>query len=147
MSDEDVFLKVGFDKEFEPAFRRICAFIRSIDGCNADVYKPPTLKEARAAHNPPAKSGKKKAQQVFLIIHRRKGAMLLRRRLRYRLGKPKDQQEIRVDSGFTDWAQLERTVREWSHDPKQSPKPKPERDFGDGVALPGGLPETNRSRF
>jgi hypothetical protein len=42
---------------------------------------------------------------------------------------------------------LEKALNEWALDPKLPKKPKAQYDYGDGVALPGGLPETNHAKF
>jgi hypothetical protein len=105
------------------------------------------MKEVRASHIPPVYSGKNRAQQVFLMIRKRGNAIVLLRRRRFRLDKPKEQWEILMGSDFSDWSQLKKIIKLWSLDPKLPAKPKIRRDFGDGIALPGGRPESNRSKF
>jgi hypothetical protein len=147
MVEDSIFAKVGFSESMKAHFVRLANFIEDERGCNASVYKPPNMKEARAAHVPPIKSGKKKAQQVFLMIRPRRDALQLKRRDRNNQGKPKSQMIFTLTPDFSDWELLERTMMEWSLDPKQPRRPKDEWDYGDGVALPGGLPETNPSKF
>jgi len=146
MNADDIFSRAGFDNSLEPAFQRIRQFIEAPNGCNAKLYKPPKMKQARAAHIAPGENGVK-ARQVFVMIHPRKNAMLVLRRAPYRKGKPKDQGQLLIDSAFSEWERLERSLREWSFDPRQPKKPKVSFDFGDGKALAGGLPETNHSKF
>jgi hypothetical protein len=77
-----------------------------------------------------------------------KNAIWLRRALPYSSeDKALGELEILIDHAFTAWSLFEKTVKEWSLDPKRIKKPKVSRDFGDGIALPGGLPETNPSKF
>jgi hypothetical protein len=145
-ADNEIFSKVGFDKSLRDAFHRICAFIASADGCDAGVYKPPNMKQMRAAHVSPGEGGRKIAKQVFLMVKPRRHEMVLLRR-RFRKRKPKNEWLIEVGSNFSDWARLEAKLKEWSHDWEGPRKPKTALEWGDGHALPGGLPETNRSKF
>ena len=68
-------------------------------------------------------------------------------RRRFRKKKPKNEWLIEVGAGFSDWDGLEAALKEWSNDVKVPIKPKTALEWGDGHALPGGLPETNRSKF
>jgi hypothetical protein len=147
MGDDNVFTSVGFNKSLEAVFQQLRNLIESTDGCNAKVYKPRGMKQARAAHIAPGADGRKKAQHVFAMIDPRKGSMLISRRRKGRSRNPKSPWRISLDSQFSDWDSLKRLLQEWSLDPKLPKKPKVSHDFGDGVALPGGLPETNHSKF
>lgn len=147
MTADDIFISVGFDKSLEPVFQQVRNLIESADGCDAKLYKPPIMKQARAAHIPPGADGKKKAQQVFAVIEPRRGSMLILRRRKGRSQNPKARWKIRIDSKFSDWDGLQKLLAEWSLDPKLPRKPKVTHDFGDGRALPGGLPETNHSKL
>jgi hypothetical protein len=76
-ADNEIFSKVGFDKSLRDAFNRICAFIESADGCSAGIYKPPHMKQMRAAHVLPGDGGRKIANQVFLMVKPRRREMVL----------------------------------------------------------------------
>jgi hypothetical protein len=145
-ADNEVFSKVGFDPSLRDAFNRICAIIESTNGCNARLYKPPHMKQMRAAHVAPGDGGRKIAKQVFLMVNPRIHEMVLLRR-RFRKKKPRNEWLIKVDADFSQWAGLEVALKEWSHDVKVPIKPKTVLEWGDGHALPGGLPETNRTKF
>jgi hypothetical protein len=112
-----LFTEVGFDDSFEHLFNSICDFVEAAEGCNAKMYKPPKMMQARAAHALPG-DGRAKAQRVFLMIEPRKSGMVLLRRKAYRAGKPKGQWCIPVESGFADWEGLKSKLKEWSFDPK-----------------------------
>jgi hypothetical protein len=144
-ANNEILSKVGFDQSLRDVFKRICDFIASADGCNAGTYKPPHMKQIRAAHVLPGE-GRKIASQVFLMVKPRRHEMVLLRR-RFRKRKPKNEWQREVGAGFSDWAGLEATLKEWSHDWNEPKKPKTALEWGDGHALLGGLPETNRAKF
>ena len=146
-ADNEIFSEVGFDRSLRDAFNRICAFIASADGCNAGVYKPPKMSQMRAAHVLPGEGGRKKANQVFLIVEPRISGMVLKRRRRFGKGRHDPECRIEVEANFSNWVGLEAKLKEWSFDVKGQTKPKTSLEWGDGHALPGGLPETNRSKF
>jgi len=143
-ADNEIFSKVGFDPSLRGAFNRICAFIEN--SCDARIYKPPHMKQMRAAHVAPGDGGRKIAKQVFLMVKPRRHEMVLLRG-RFRKKKPRNEWLIEVDADFSGWAGLEAALKEWSHDRNIPKKPKTAIEWGDGHALPGGLPETNRHRF
>ena len=145
--DNEIFSRVGFDQSLRDAFNRICAFIASADGCNAGVYKPPNMRQMRAARVLPGESGRKKANQVFLIVEPRIHGMVLKRRRRSGKGRYDPDCRMEVGANYSDWARLGAKLKEWSHDWERPRKPKTALEWGDGRALPGGLPETNRSKF
>ena len=146
-ADNEIFSKVGFDQSLRDAFNRICDFIAATDGCNAGIYKPPHMRQMRAAHVLPGEGGRKKANQVFLIVEPRIHGMVLKRRRRFGKGRHDPDCRKEVDANYSDWARLEAKLKEWSHDWEGSTKPKTALEWKDGHALPGGLPETNRSKF
>lgn len=143
----EIFSKAGFDRSLRDSFNRICAFIASADGCNAGIYKPPHMNQMRAAHVLPGEGGRKKANQVFLIVEPRIHGMVLKRRRRFGKGRYDPDCRKEVGANYSDWARLEASLKEWSYDVKRPTKPKTALEWGDGHALPGGLPETNRSKF
>jgi hypothetical protein len=145
--DNEIFAQVGFDQSLRGAFDRICAFIASADGCNAGIYKPPRMGHVRVAHVLPGEGGRKKAKQFFLMVAPRRHKILLLRRKPFRIGKPEEEGRIEVGKDFSDWIRLEAKLKEWSQDWKEPTKPKAAIEWGDGHALPGGLPETNRAKF
>lgn len=147
MTADNVFTSVGFDKSLETVFQRVRNIIESADGCNGKVYKPPRMRQARAAQIAPGADGRKKAQQVFAVIDPRRGSMLISRRRKGRSQNPKAPWRVSVDAEFSDWAGLQKRLREWSLDPKLPRNPPVTREFGDGISIPGGLPETNHSKF
>jgi hypothetical protein len=144
---DEIFSRVGFDPSLRDVFNRICVFIESADGCDARVYRPPNMRQMRAAHVLPGDGGWKKASQVFLMIDSRLHGMVLRRRRRF--GKAKDDRDCRIEvaKGLSNSTRIEASLKEWSHDWDGPRKPKTAFEWGDGDALPGGLPETNRSKF
>ena len=144
--NKENFSRVGFDPSLRDVFKRICDFIASADGCNAGTYKPPHMKQIRAAHVLPG-AGRKIASQVFLIAEPRTHGIVLKRRRRFGKGKNDPECRREVDENFQNWAGLEAGLKEWSHDWNKPKKPKTALEWGDGHALPGGLPETNRRRF
>ena len=146
MDDGNIFLTAGFDPSLAEVFCKLRSLIEEPEGCNAKVYKPTNMRQARAAHIAPGEAGTK-ARKVFLMISPRKKGMALERRRQFRAKKPKDQYYVKMDNKFSDWNELSKTLKEWSLDPVSPKKPKHEIEFGDGHALPGGLPETNRSKF
>jgi hypothetical protein len=123
-ADNEIFSKVGFDPALRDAFNRICVFIRSEDGCNAGVYRPPKMKQMRAAHFLPDNEGRKKAKQVFLKAEARGHKMVLERRYRKREERPKEEWQREVGADFSEWAGLEAKLKEWSLDVKGPIKPK-----------------------
>jgi hypothetical protein len=94
----------------------------------------------------PGEGGRRIAKQVFLMVKPRRHEMVLLRR-RFRKRKPKNEWLIEVASNFSDWSGLKARLKEWSLDVKEPKRPKPAHEWGDGHALPGGLPETNRAKF
>lgn len=146
-ADNEIFSMVGFDESLRDAFNRICAFIDSGDGCNAGIYKPPHMRQMRAAHVVPGEDGRKIAKQVILKVEPRIRGMVLTRRRRLRKVRQVHEWRIEADLNFSKWAELEARLKEWSLDVKGPTKPKTALEWGDGHALPGGLPETNRSKF
>jgi hypothetical protein len=144
---DTLFQNVGFDDSLNDQFERIREFIETPAGCNASVYKPDNMHQARAAHIPPGVKGRKKAQQVFAEIRPRRNAIQVARRRTPRKRNPGARWQFWVDRGFNEWDALEKALKEWSLDPKPPKKPKAQYDYGDGVALPGGLPETNHAKF
>jgi hypothetical protein len=146
-TDDEIFSTVGFHQTLRDAFNRICAYVASSNGCNAKTYKPPHMKQMRAAHVLPGECGRTKASQVFLMIEPRTHGTVLRRRRRF--GKRRDHPTCRkdIDATFSGWTELEASLKEWSLDWKRPAKPKTALEWGDGHALSGGLPETNRRRF
>jgi hypothetical protein len=146
-ADNSIFSQVGFDKSLQGAFTRICDFVRAADGCNAGIYKPPRMGHMRVAHVLPGEGGRKKAKQFFLMVAPRRHKILLLRRKPFRIGKPEEEGRIEVGKDFSDWVRLEAKLKEWSQDWNEPAKPKPAVEWGDGHALPGGLPETNRAKF
>ena len=146
-ADNEIFSEVGFDRSLRDAFNRICALIACADGCNARVYKPPNMKQVRAAHFLPGDEGRKKAKQVFLKVLPHGREMVLERRYRMREVRPKEEWQMKVGANFSDWVGLEAKLKEWSHDVKGPKKPRTALEWRNGHALPGGLPETNRAKF
>jgi hypothetical protein len=103
---DNIFESVGFDKSLEDVFQRIRAIIESPDGCNAGVYKPVRMSQARAAHILPGAEGRKKAQQVFAEIRPRRSSIQVARRRNARSRNPGARWEITIDRNFSDWHDL-----------------------------------------
>ena len=142
--DEYIFSAVKFDDSVRQVIHTLQDLLKSADGCNAKVYETHAGKQAHAALIGPSEKHKK-AQYLFLNIFPASGSLRLCRR--WGGGRPKGQTEIHLGSNFSAWEPLKKRLQEWSLDPKQSRQPKPTHEFGDGIALPGGLPETNHSKF
>ena len=147
MMNADIFSEVGFKPELRPVFERLRECIESEQGCGGHVYKCPNMREVRGAHVAPGATGRKRAVGVFVWIQPRKNSIYLYRPYSRRLGRSREEREIELKSDFRDWPDLRKRLSEWCLDRKPHSKGRTEIEFGDGKALPGGLPETNRARF
>ncbi len=130
MADKSLLDQIKLDESLRPICEKIVAFLEDKSGCGARVYKLPSARELRAAQVAPGENGRKRADQVFVRIRPKKDSIVLRRRKRYREGKPKEQGEIEIGPAFNDWEEMEKQLREWSYDPKTSKKPKAEYESG-----------------
>ena len=146
-TDNEVFSQADFDQSLRDTLNKIRANIESADGCNAGLYKPPNMRQRRAAHLLPAVSGGKKAKQVFLMVEPRKQTMILKCPRRFCKSHHDPERRIEVGASFSNWAWLKARLKEWSSRVEGPRKPTTVIDWGAGHALPGGLPETNKLKF
>jgi hypothetical protein len=146
LSPAELFASVEFDPISEPMFMRIAAMIESNLTCSAKLYKPPHMNQIRAAHFAPGET-QEKAKNVFLLVDKRRGGLTVWSRRRLTGGRPKSETMKVIKENFQDWNELEIHIKQLCALAKDPRAPRTEWDFGDGIALPGGLPETNRRKF
>jgi hypothetical protein len=134
---------IAFDVRFKDVLQKVIASINDPFGDGntplQKCYPLPAMKELRGALQPPIQSGKKKAAGVFvrvLPLRRPVGIRITHKRQSYDFYSPADFNED----------QIRQQVRTWALGEAKPKRPKSEREFGDGIALPGGQFESDRSK-
>lgn len=146
MNRRQIFVEIGFDEALWTSFDKLCDHIEAAEGCKGHVYKPPKMKEARASHILPGISGPH-ARQVFARIRPTRAGMVITRPRQFSKGKAGSECHIFLAPDGSGWEDAKSALLQWSLDPKQPKKATKMIEFGDGHALPGGLPETKHSKF
>jgi hypothetical protein len=135
-------LGIAFDKRFGPALQEIEAIINDALGTGSTsprCYPLPAMKELRGALNPPVQSGKKRADGVFVRViplHRPIGIRITHQRKHYDFHHPN---QFKSDV-------IRDQIRQWASATKKPRKAITEKEFGDGIALPGGQFESKRRK-
>lgn len=147
MKHDQIFKEIGYPESSRTTFNQLCNLIEAKDGgCNAHVYKPPKMKEARAALIPPGAKGVR-AWQVFARIKPTTEGLVITRPRRFCKGKAESECRVCLGSDGSGWDGAKSALLQWCLDPIEPKKAATLIEFGDGHALPGGLPETNHSKF
>jgi hypothetical protein len=131
---------VEFPAALAPLLRRVLKLVEESGGEGLpkpeQAYRPPKMSELRVAWAAGGE-GKDKATGVIVRILPRKSGFLVvvrgNRRFRF------SDHEQPID-------QLREALTEPALKARKTRRPNPEKEFGDGVALPGGQFESNRSK-
>lgn len=135
-------LGIAFDERFGTVLQEIETMINDPLGTGSPspkCYPLPAMKELRGALNPPVQNGKKKADGVFVRViplRRPVGIRITHQRKHYDLHHP-DQFKSDV---------IREQIQQWASATRKPRIATTEKEFGDGVALPGGQFESNRQK-
>jgi len=146
MKRRQIFEEIGFAEALWTSFDKLCDHIENAEGCKGSVYKTQKMAELRAAHIPPGVNGSR-AVQVFARIKPTNGGIAIIRPRRFCKGKAESECRVFLGSDGSGWDAASSALLQWRLDPMEPQKAPKMVEFGDGHALPGGLPETNHSKF
>jgi hypothetical protein len=117
MKRAQIFTEAGFEEASWDSLNRLWGLIESTGGCDARMYKPPKMRELRAAHVHPDLNGGR-AQHVFARIQRMGGGIALLRPRRFCKGNAEPECRLFLAPDGSGWEEAKLALLNWAQDSK-----------------------------